>query len=257
MAAAVGTQAQVRHPPSKSTPASSKANPTAQSPHSSASHSQSRLSAISGGSLPSSPSSGRGCAKPPNSARAACRARFTDMIFRDPGISEDCLYLNVWTPAKLGKGKDKLPVMVWIYGGGFAAGATSEPRQDGTNLAKEGVVVVSMNYRLGIFGFFAHPELAKENSHNATGNYGLMDQSAALEWVKRNIAQFGGDPGNVTIFGESAGSFSVSEQMASPVSKAYSIKPSAKAAEHSRAALCPCAPKTKPPKTARSSPRNI
>ncbi len=146
-------------------------------------------------------------------------AIYSDMIFRDPGISEDCLYLNVWTPAKLGKGKDKLPVMVWIYGGGFAAGATSEPRQDGTNLAKEGVVVVSMNYRLGIFGFFAHPELAKENSHNATGNYGLMDQSAALEWVKRNIAQFGGDPGNVTIFGESAGSFSVSEQMASPVSK--------------------------------------
>jgi para-nitrobenzyl esterase len=146
-------------------------------------------------------------------------AIYSDMIFRDPGISEDCLYLNVWTPSKLGKAKDKLPVMVWIYGGGFAAGATSEPRQDGTNLAKEGVVVVSMNYRLGIFGFFAHPELAKENSHNATGNYGLMDQSAALEWVKRNIAQFGGDPGNVTIFGESAGSFSVSEQMASPVPK--------------------------------------
>ncbi|HUE42348.1 MAG TPA: carboxylesterase/lipase family protein [Candidatus Sulfotelmatobacter sp.] len=146
-------------------------------------------------------------------------AIYDDMIFRDPGISEDCLYLNVWTPSKLGKSKDKLPVMVWIYGGGFSAGATSEPRQDGTNIAKEGVVVVSMNYRLGIFGFFAHPELAKENSHNATGNYGLMDQSAALEWVKRNIAQFGGDPGNVTIFGESAGSFSVSEQMASPVSK--------------------------------------
>ena len=147
-------------------------------------------------------------------------AIYDDMIFRDPGINEDCLYLNVWTPAKLEKkSKDKLPVMVWIYGGGFSAGATSEPRQDGTNLAKEGVVVVSMNYRLGIFGFFAHPELAKENSHGATGNYGLMDQSAALEWVKRNIAQFGGDPANVTIFGESAGSFSVSEQMASPVSK--------------------------------------
>jgi para-nitrobenzyl esterase len=146
-------------------------------------------------------------------------AIYDDMIFRDPGINEDCLYLNVWTPSKLGKSKDKLPVMVWIYGGGFSAGATSEPRQDGTNLAKEGVVVVSMNYRLGIFGFFAHPELTKENSHNATGNYGLMDQSAALQWVKRNIAQFGGDPGNVTIFGESAGSFSVSEQMASPVSK--------------------------------------
>src|SRR6202042_3721558 len=142
---------------------------------------------------------------------------YDDMIFRDPGPSEDCLYLNVWVPARRPGGR--LPVMVWVYGGGFAAGATSEPRQDGTNLAKENVVVVSMNYRLGIFGFFAHPELAKENAHNATGNYGLMDQSAALEWVKRNIAQFGGDPGNVTIFGESAGSFSVSEQMASPVSK--------------------------------------
>jgi para-nitrobenzyl esterase len=144
---------------------------------------------------------------------------YDDMIFRDPGPSEDCLYLNVWTPAKLGKSKDKLPVMVWIYGGGFAAGATSEPRQDGTNLAKEGVVVVSMNYRLGIFGFFAHPELAKESSHNATGNYGLMDQSAALEWVKRNIAQFGGDPDNVTIFGESAGSVDVCLHMASPHSR--------------------------------------
>jgi para-nitrobenzyl esterase len=142
---------------------------------------------------------------------------YSDMIFRDPGINEDCLYLNVWVPAN-SKGK-KLPVMVWIYGGGFAAGATSEPRQDGTNLAKQGVVVVSMNYRLGIFGFFAHPELAAESGHKSAGNYGLLDQVAALEWVKRNVAAFGGDPGNVTIFGESAGSFSVSELMASPVAK--------------------------------------
>ena len=141
---------------------------------------------------------------------------FDDMIFRDPGISEDCLYLNVWTPAKR---SGKLPVMVWVYGGGFVAGATSEPRQDGTNLAKEGVVVVSMNYRLGIFGFFAHPDLARESGRNSAGNYGLLDQVAALEWVKRNIAAFGGDPGNVTIFGESAGSFSVSELMASPAAK--------------------------------------
>jgi para-nitrobenzyl esterase len=142
---------------------------------------------------------------------------FEDMIFRDPGISEDCLYLNVWRPAKRTGGR--LPVMVWVYGGGFVAGASSEPRQDGTNLAKEGVVVVSMNYRLGIFGFFAHPDLAKESDRNSAGNYGLLDQVAALEWVKRNIAAFGGDPGNVTIFGESAGSFSVSELMASPVAK--------------------------------------
>jgi para-nitrobenzyl esterase len=146
-------------------------------------------------------------------------AIYSDMIFRDPGINEDCLYLNVWVPAKSMRAKSKLPVMVWIHGGGFVAGATSEPRQDGTNPAKEGVVVVSMNYRLGIFGFFAHPELAKESGRNSAGNYGLLDQLAALEWVKRNIAAFGGDPGNVTIFGESAGSFSVSDLMASPVAK--------------------------------------
>jgi para-nitrobenzyl esterase len=142
---------------------------------------------------------------------------FHDMIFRDPGISEDCLYLNVWAPAK--HGKEKLPVMVWIYGGGFVAGAASEPRQDGTNLAKQGVIVVSMNYRLGVFGFFAHPALASENEHHASGNYGLLDQVAALEWVKRNIAAFDGDSGNVTIFGESAGSFSVCSLMASPLTK--------------------------------------
>ena len=142
---------------------------------------------------------------------------FSDMIFRDPGPSEDCLTLNVWTPVN--DGKAKLPVMVWIYGGGFVAGATSEPRQDGTNLAKHGVVVVSMNYRLGVFGFFAHPDLLAESGRNSAGNYGLMDQAAALQWVKRNIEAFGGDPGNVTIFGESAGSFSVSALMASPLTK--------------------------------------
>jgi para-nitrobenzyl esterase len=142
---------------------------------------------------------------------------YNDMIFRDPGISEDCLTLNVWTPAA--DKNAKLPVMVWIFGGGFLAGDTSEPRQDGANLAKNGVVVVSMNYRLGIFGFFTHPDLAKESPHQAAGNYGLMDQTAALEWVHNNIAAFGGDPANVTLFGESAGSFSVSAQEASPLAK--------------------------------------
>ncbi|MGB6962338.1 MAG: carboxylesterase/lipase family protein [Candidatus Acidiferrum sp.] len=142
---------------------------------------------------------------------------FGDMVFRDAGPGEDCLYLNVWTPkAEAGA---KLPVMVWIYGGGFQAGATSEPRQDGEMLAHRGVVIVSMNYRLGIFGFFSHPELTKESAHHASGNYGLLDQAAALEWVRKNIAVFGGDPENVTIFGESAGSFSVSAQMASPVAR--------------------------------------
>ncbi len=142
---------------------------------------------------------------------------YGDMIFRDSGPSEDCLYLNVWAPAAPSPGH--LPVMVWIYGGGFTAGSASEPRQDGENLAKKGVVLVSMNYRLGVFGFFSHPDLTKESGHNASGNYGLMDQMAALEWVRRNIAAFGGDPDNVTIFGESAGSFSVSALMASPLAQ--------------------------------------
>ncbi len=150
-------------------------------------------------------------------ARATQARLFGDMIFRDNGPGEDCLYLNVWTPAK--DATEKLPVMVWIYGGGFVAGGSSEPRQDGGNLAKKGVVVVSMNYRLGIFGFFSHPELTAESSNHASGNYGLMDQAAALEWVHRNIAAFGGDPNRVTIFGESAGSFSVSALMASPLSR--------------------------------------
>jgi para-nitrobenzyl esterase len=142
---------------------------------------------------------------------------YDDMVFRDVGPSEDCLYLNVWIPE--GHFSTKLPVMVWVYGGGFMAGATSEPRQDGSKLCQKGVVVVSMNYRLGIFGFFSHPELTRESGHNASGNYGLMDQLAALQWVKENIAGFGGDPDNVTIFGESAGSSSVSALMASPLAK--------------------------------------
>jgi len=142
---------------------------------------------------------------------------YEDMTFRDSGGSEDCLSLNVWTPAK--NAESKLPVMVWIYGGGFVAGTTSEARQDGEHLAQQGVVVVSMNYRLGIFGFLAHPELAKESGRNSAGNYGLLDQLAALQWVHQNIAAFGGDPANVTIFGESAGSTSVSALMASPLAK--------------------------------------
>ncbi len=129
---------------------------------------------------------------------------FDDMIFHDDGPSEDCLYLNLWMPAK--PATDKLPVMVWIYGGGFASGSSSEPRQDAGNLSKKGVLIVSMNYRLGVFGFLAHPELTRESGHDASGNYGLLDIIAALQWVHKNIATFGGDPDNVTLFGESAGS---------------------------------------------------
>ena len=141
---------------------------------------------------------------------------FNDMVFRDEP-SEDCLHLNVWTPAM--PGLSGLPVMVWMHGGGFQAGSGSEPRQDGGRLARKGVVAVTLNYRLGVFGFLAHPELTKASGHAASGNYGLMDQIAALKWVENNIAAFGGDPHNVTIFGESAGSFAVSGLMASPLAK--------------------------------------
>jgi para-nitrobenzyl esterase len=131
--------------------------------------------------------------------------------------SEDCLYLNVWTPAKTAG--DKLPVLVWIHGGGFRVGSATERLHHGDNLAAKGVVVVTLNYRLGVFGFFAHPELTKESGHNASGNYGLMDQIAALQWVQRNIAAFGGDPNRVTIFGESAGGGAVSYMQASPLTE--------------------------------------
>jgi len=149
-----------------------------------------------------------------------------DMVFHDPGPSEDCLTLNVWVPtdAKPGKKSPNLPVMVWIYGGGFTSGGTSESRQDGQFLARRGVIVVSMNYRLGILGFFAHPELTAESAHHASGNYGLMDQAAAIAWVRRNIDAFGGDPGNITVFAQSAGSISLSALMASPVANGLFAK---------------------------------
>jgi para-nitrobenzyl esterase len=130
--------------------------------------------------------------------------------------AEDCLYVNVWTPA--GRSK-RLPVMVWIYGGGFVNGGSSPAVYDGSQFAKRGVVLVSFNYRLGRFGFFAHPALTKEDPTGLLGNYGFMDQIAALKWVKRNIAAFGGDPGNVTLFGESAGGGSVLTMMTSPLAK--------------------------------------
>lgn len=142
---------------------------------------------------------------------------FGDMHSRSNGMSEDCLYLNVWTPAK--RNTTGLPVLVYFFGGGFVAGDGSEPRYDGASMAKKGIVVVTVNYRLNIFGFFAHPELSKEAPYKASGNYGLLDQNAGLKWVEKNIAAFGGDPKRVTIAGESAGSISVSAQMASPLSK--------------------------------------
>jgi carboxylesterase type B len=132
-------------------------------------------------------------------------------------ISEDCLYLNVWTPAT--RAAEKLPVMVWIYGGGFQSGSAANPQFDGEGLAAKGVVRVSLNYRLGILGFLAHPELDKESPHGVSGNYGLLDEVAALQWVARNIAAFGGDPNRVTIFGQSAGGASVHFLSLSPMAK--------------------------------------
>ncbi len=134
-----------------------------------------------------------------------------------PEIGEDCLYLNIWTPAR--KAHAPLPVMVWIYGGGYSNGSAAMPLYWGDALAAKGAVVVTFGYRVGPLGFLAHPELSKETPRHTSGNYGLLDQLAALAWVKRNIAAFGGDPGSVTIFGQSAGSMAVSILMASPRGK--------------------------------------
>src|SRR4051812_39235676 len=133
-----------------------------------------------------------------------------------PAMSEDCLYLNVWTAAKAG---DKRPVMVWIHGGAWTRGSGSTPTYNGAALARKGVVVVTTNYRLGVLGFLAHPELTKESPNHASGNYAILDHIAALKWVQKNIAAFGGDPTRVTIFGESAGSWSVNVLHATPLAK--------------------------------------
>lgn len=142
---------------------------------------------------------------------------FGDMAFRGSGRSEDCLYLNIWTTAATTA--DALPVLIYFNGGGLMAGSGSEPRYDGSSIAKEGVIGVTANYREGVFGFFAHPDLTAASDYKGSGNYGFLDQVAAIKWVKENIAAFGGDPAKITIVGESAGSFSVSLLMCSPLSK--------------------------------------
>ena len=145
------------------------------------------------------------------------RPVFGDMNFRSPSMSEDCLYLNVWAPATpepAGR-----PVLVYFYGGGNIAGDSSEPRYDGASLAARGIIVVTANYRLNVFGFLAHPDLNGESRHGGSANYGYLDQVEALKWVQANIAAFGGDPARVTIAGESAGSISVSAHLVSPLSK--------------------------------------
>lgn len=142
---------------------------------------------------------------------------FGDMMFGTKKMSEDCLYLNIWTPAKTMD--EKLPVFIYFNGGGLMAGSGSEPRYAGLSMARRGIVAITANYREGIFGFFAHPQLSKETSYKGSGNYGFLDQAAAIKWVKDNISAFGGDPDKITIMGESAGSMSVSALMASPLTR--------------------------------------
>ncbi len=149
--------------------------------------------------------------------QAGSRLPWTEEFMTQGPIGEDCLFLNVWTPAT--SATARLPVMFWIYGGGFNEGSSSVAVYDGTELAKKGVVLVSVNYRVGPLGFFVHPELSKESEQHVSGNYGLLDQIAALQWVKKNIAAFGGDPAKVTIFGQSAGAISVVDLMRSPLAK--------------------------------------
>ncbi len=143
---------------------------------------------------------------------------FGDMVFRSRGMSEDCLYLNVWVPANAHR-RRTIPVLLYFYGGGNIAGDGSEYRYDGEAFARRGIIVVTANYRLGVFGWLAHPELTRESRHRASGDYGLLDQVAAIDWVRRNIVAFHGDPRKVTIGGESAGSIAVSALMASPLSR--------------------------------------
>jgi len=146
------------------------------------------------------------------------RSNNINHYFGDEPAAEDCLYLNIWAPSDSKPG-DKLPVVVWIYGGAFNVGSSGMALYGGQGLAKKGVIYANLNYRVGIFGFLAHPEATEESGHNASGNWGFLDQVAALEWVNRNIDKFGGDPGNVMIIGQSAGSMSVSFLQASPLTK--------------------------------------
>jgi para-nitrobenzyl esterase len=149
--------------------------------------------------------------------QAGSRLPWTEEFMTQGPIGEDCLFLNVWTAARTPNAR--MPVMFWIYGGGFNEGSSSVAVYDGTELAKKGVIVVTVNYRVGPLGFLAHPELTKESEHRSSGNYGLLDQIAALQWVHRNIAAFGGDPLQVTVFGQSAGAISVANLMRSPLAR--------------------------------------
>lgn len=147
----------------------------------------------------------------------AARLPWTEEYMNQTEISEDCLFLNIWTPARFTS--DNLPVLMWIYGGGFREGSGSIAVYDGEELAKKGIILVTVNYRLGVLGYLAHPELTAESPHNASGNYGYLDQVAALQWIRENIAAFGGNPDKVTISGQSAGALSVQALTASPLAR--------------------------------------
>ncbi len=157
------------------------------------------------------------CFQAKSGALGPWSAEFQPPAAMEGGSSEDCLYLNVWTPAA--KAGEKRPVFVWIHGGAFTGGSGAVPIYNGEGLASKGLVMVTINYRLGVFGFLAHPELTAESAHHSSGNYALLDMIAALQWVHRNIAAFGGDPANVTIAGQSAGAFAVNYLVASPLAK--------------------------------------
>jgi para-nitrobenzyl esterase len=157
---------------------------------------------------------GNVCVQPAGPTEGAGARLNIAVLPESPSRSEDCLYLNVWTGAQ--DANEQRPVMVYVFGGAFTEGAGSVPLYDGDALARKGVVVVTLNYRLGAFGFFAHPALTAESPHGASGNYGLMDMLAALRWVQRNIGAFGGDSGNVTVFGQSAGAMAIASLVASP-----------------------------------------
>jgi para-nitrobenzyl esterase len=163
----------------------------------------------------------RECTTPPASAIQRKPMPFfgwtKEFLIPEASISEDCLYLNIWTPAKTAT--DKLPVIVWIHGGAFTGGSGTVPLYDGEAMARKGVVFITINYRLGIFGFLAHPELSAEAENGVSGNYGILDQIAALKWVRDNITAFGGDPGRVTVAGQSAGAMSVNMLVVSPLAK--------------------------------------
>ncbi|MGB6192041.1 MAG: carboxylesterase family protein, partial [Terracidiphilus sp.] len=158
---------------------------------------------------------GARCMQPIIQSMLPMHMPWTEEFLTHRKVSEDCLFLNVWTPKAASKAN--LPVIVFIHGGGFTGGAGDVAVYDGANLAAKGVVLITINYRLGVFGFLAHPELRAESAHHASGNYALLDQIAALRWVNANIANFGGNPHNVTIWGQSAGAFSVAALGASPL----------------------------------------